>query len=325
MESVSQTNTTIDSTVQANYENLFNRAFRRQAFAANSATDNLDYQYHSNGTVLDNTFHRPDAEMQKCLVIVSGPPGSGKSTWANEHFVNVFSADDYMTVDGQYHFDRERIGEVHRRCEDGVLEAMGDNKCVVYCNTNTQFSDFRNLIFKLRRQYDLDQDFSCTVYIAKMADLNVETLTERVSENGNGHCVESYKLHNSRNRWNWLFNIFDPKYLSWCRIAGYIVPTHNVLRQNRCFNFPGPYMSAQPRPTYNQLGSDITSDLSSPTNNRIHFHRNNRGRVPGRGRGRGRGRSHGRGRGGYRERHHGNYYRNYNNTNNFRNTTEHEN
>ena len=300
MATVSQTNVNalVDTTIQANYENIFNRAFRRQAFAADSNTDNLDYEYHADGPVSDNTFHRADSDNQTCIILLSGPPGSGKTTWANAHFSNVFSADDYMIDEnGEYIFNRHRIGEVHRRCEDELMEALDENKCVVYCNTNTQLSDFRNIIFKLRRRFELDETFSCMVYPTKMADVDVETLVERVSVDGNGHGVEEYKLHNSRNRWNWLFNTFNPKYISWCRITGYVVPTHRILQANRCFHFPGPYM---PAPNANPVGSDITSDFSEPSNNRTHFHhryynqnQNDGYRRGGRGRGQGRGRGRG--------------------------------
>ena len=300
MNSVSQNTATatVDAPTQANYQNLLNRAFRHQAFVEQNTTENLDYDWHSNGPVEDKLFYRENATTQSCIVLVSGPPGSGKTTWANAHFLNVFSTDNYMTVDGQYQFDRNRIGHAHRQCEDDVMEALGEGKCVVYCNTNTQFSDFRNIIFKIRRKFDNFPDFSCMVVYAKMADCQVDTLEERVGENGNRHLVETYKLHNYRNRWNWMFLTFDPKHLSWCRILGYIVPTHRMLRENNCFSFPGPYMSAQH--TGNDFGSDIASDLSSPRNNRTHYHR----RYNNNGRGRGRGRERGRGRGNFNRNYH---------------------
>ena len=68
MDSVSQNtaNATVDAPTQANYQNLLNRAFRRQAFLEQNRTENLDYDWHSNGPVEDTLFYRENATTQTC-------------------------------------------------------------------------------------------------------------------------------------------------------------------------------------------------------------------------------------------------------------------
>jgi predicted kinase len=47
-----------------------------------------------------------------------GIPGSGKSTWAKEHYPKAAycSADDFFMVNGVYLFDRLKLSEAHASC-----------------------------------------------------------------------------------------------------------------------------------------------------------------------------------------------------------------
>ena len=68
------------------------------------------------------------------LYILRGVPGSGKTTLANLmtiafNTVNVhavaYAADDFFTDEnGNYKFDRKRLGESHDWCQDKVLTDM---------------------------------------------------------------------------------------------------------------------------------------------------------------------------------------------------------
>jgi hypothetical protein len=75
-----------------------------------------------------------------------------------------------------------------------------------------------------------------------MQELPVEDLAERVSEKGNGHGVEMYKLVNMTNRFKWLFNTFNPIYFSWCSLVSF--KKFHELNHNNEMKFNGPYMPA---------------------------------------------------------------------------------
>jgi predicted kinase len=85
------------------------------------------------------------------VVILSGIPGSGKTTWIRENLdpsvTSVFSADRFFVDEsGVYRFDESRLHEAHsdclRRFLDAVMEARaaGDRtpgRIIAVDNTNT--------------------------------------------------------------------------------------------------------------------------------------------------------------------------------------------
>lgn len=84
------------------------------------------------------------------VLILSGPPGSGKSTFIQTMRDNgwkalVCSADTFFEdpVSGEYKFDPKKIGEAHKRCMHLFLNALqwwhqSDFDYIVVDNTNTQ-------------------------------------------------------------------------------------------------------------------------------------------------------------------------------------------
>ena len=80
------------------------------------------------------------------VVILSGVPGAGKSTWIKENqagISQVFSADDYFMVDGEYKYNFQNIQEAHSDCIRRFINALqnaeiGNVEAVmVVDNTNT--------------------------------------------------------------------------------------------------------------------------------------------------------------------------------------------
>ena len=79
---------------------------------------------------------------------MQGVSGSGKSTWIRENAPGaiVCSADDYFMIEGEYRFDPSKLGEAHKACLRGWIEALNErlvrcvapyDSCIVCDNTNT--------------------------------------------------------------------------------------------------------------------------------------------------------------------------------------------
>lgn len=85
------------------------------------------------------------------LIIMTGLPGSGKSTRAKEILFEtpssvIISTDDYWTIGQHYCFDQTRIGEAHKwnqwRCEQVMKKELN----AIVDNTNLTLKDFKPYI-----------------------------------------------------------------------------------------------------------------------------------------------------------------------------------
>ena len=104
--------------------------------------------------------------------ILRGLPGSGKSTYAKRIAggVNdrIFSTDNFFYVNGEYKFDRSKLGEYHNRNFENFIKALdeynsSDYAVFVIDNTNLTYSEMKRYI-----DYSINHD--------KVSCLSIETL-----------------------------------------------------------------------------------------------------------------------------------------------------
>lgn len=77
------------------------------------------------------------------IILMSGIPGSGKSTYVQKHFPGAFivSADSYFMKNGEYKFDATKLSLAHGACLQSYASALvnpwiGEPQTMVVDNTN---------------------------------------------------------------------------------------------------------------------------------------------------------------------------------------------
>ncbi|MCK5133481.1 MAG: AAA family ATPase [Candidatus Sabulitectum sp.] len=131
----------------------------------------------------------------KQVIITSGIPGAGKSTWVrkntNPYMTEIFSADSFFCDDnGQYCFDPAKLSEAHSSCLRNFttrllhLSSCTEDSCkitLVVDNTNTS-------AWEIAPYYSLAQAFNIPVNIVRIT-ANPETAFPR-----NIHGVQKDKV-----------------------------------------------------------------------------------------------------------------------------------
>lgn len=82
------------------------------------------------------------------LVLVRAPSGYGKSTYTKKNFGSYehYEADMFFMRDGEYQFDRNKLGAAHQWCQTMTKQALSSGKNVVVSNTSTTLREVNDYI-----------------------------------------------------------------------------------------------------------------------------------------------------------------------------------
>ena len=95
----------------------------------------------------------------KTLYIIRGVPGSGKSTLAHQLTKHVVETDDFMMVDGEYKYDKDKVYACHKKCFNKVLDYMAHGVTpIAVANTFIKKRDYKPYV-------DLAKEFGYNVEI----------------------------------------------------------------------------------------------------------------------------------------------------------------
>jgi predicted kinase len=86
--------------------------------------------------------------MNTKLILVRGASWSGKSTYARklaeEIGAEVYEADYYFLVNGEYVFDPKKLGWAHKSNQDRTRKSLEEGKTVIVANTLTTSREIRD-------------------------------------------------------------------------------------------------------------------------------------------------------------------------------------
>jgi predicted kinase len=119
------------------------------------------------------------------LLLIRGLPGSGKTTMAKALTTHThLEADMFFTdANGDYHYDRTKVGEAHDWCKAEVNKALKRGEDVVVSNTFTRVNELK--------QY---------LVIASLNDARFSVI-EATGDWPNTHGVPDEVIINMRKRW----------------------------------------------------------------------------------------------------------------------------
>lgn len=107
----------------------------------------------------------------KCLLIIRGLPGSGKSSFAKIACDEFFEADMYfLNENGDYIFDKSKLKLAHEWCYNKVSDAMIRGvRLIGVSNTFTMLWEFENYI-KLSNVKDMSYMFFDSMFNKPIGD-----------------------------------------------------------------------------------------------------------------------------------------------------------
>jgi predicted kinase len=139
--------------------------------------------------------------MQKTVKILSGIPGSGKSTFVKSLLSNnesgvVVSADSFFIdkLTGIYNFNPQLISQAHSKCMSGYIEALysDDIELIIVDNTNIRRWEIENY-YKLAKKLNFKVDIYAIVP-SLLSDLKI-CVKRNVHEVPNSVIFEMFLNH----------------------------------------------------------------------------------------------------------------------------------
>ena len=135
------------------------------------------------------------------LTLVRGISGSGKSTMAEVirqglgQDSEMFAADDYFMVDGEYRFDPSSLPKAHAWCLEQVRLALSTGVCAVAHNTFTQR-------WEMQPYVELAKEMGVRLSVVSVYDggCTDEELAER---NSHGVPLDAIKRMRERYEFDW--------------------------------------------------------------------------------------------------------------------------
>ncbi len=127
----------------------------------------------------------------KCLTLIRGLPGSGKSSLAELMLGATVSADDYFVVEGGYNFDPARLGLAHAACQVSTRLELAAGRPVVVANTFSQKWEIEPYLV-------IAKTFGARLYVADLYDGG---LTDLELFERNVHGVPLEVITTMRERW----------------------------------------------------------------------------------------------------------------------------
>lgn len=124
------------------------------------------------------------------LFIMRGLPGSGKSflaktLWRMTDASVVFSTDDYfISGNGEYIFDRNKLGHYHKLNQERTRTFLADNFDVFVDNTNITWKEIKTYV-------DIGVEYKSSIYVVEAATPWGKNPEECFKRNSHGVPLEA--------------------------------------------------------------------------------------------------------------------------------------